>query len=222
MKQVTLKRIFITFSIACLLTMFTITFILASIILTTGYDPFKRFSSHLATMGISLILLLFTWFFRKKINTFLLTFATVYVFLAVFLGSSLNFYNYYEYLNYDKIIHVYFGYSSAILGLYAFIKFKQYTQSSVLYMIFFIFSFSMMIAAMWEISEFSSDQFFHTITQGYPREVIDGSFVVDVKETMFDMIANLIGTILFLIGLTLEKTKKNTLITKQIVRALLD
>lgn len=215
------KNIFVLLSIFLLTAMFIITFVLMLNILITGSDPLKRFSSHLATMSLTLIAIIIIFIFKTKINVFLYSFFTVYIFLAVFLGSSLNFYNTYENLNYDKLIHVYFGYASALIGLYLFIKFKQFEQSTLLYMIVFVFSFSMMVAGVWELFEFSSDQLFHTVTQGKPLESIYGTFLVDVGETMFDMISNLIGTIILIIPLVLERKYKNTLITKSIINALL-
>jgi hypothetical protein len=66
-----------------------------------------------------------------------------------------------------------------------------------------------MISAVWEIIEFSSDRFFGTVTQGDPLDVIGGGSATDVGETMFDIIANFIGAIIFMIQYTFHhKTKK--------------
>ncbi len=178
-------------------------------IYATGIDPNKRLTSHFATITLSLLPIVFYMLYKQKVNLFLLTFYTIYICIAVFLGSSLNFYNMYESLHYDKLVHVYFGYSSALVGLYALIKTKNFDGKSLFFLLMFIFSFAMMIAAVWEIFEFTSDRLIGSVTQGRPVMSIEGLPLVDVGETMFDIIANLIGAVLFMIQLSFyHKIKK--------------
>ncbi len=178
-------------------------------ILITGEDPTKRLSSHFATMALTLLPSLLHFSFKKKLNLFLYVFVALYVFIAVFLGSSLNFYNTYGNLNYDKIVHVFFGYSSALIGLYILLQTKKLNSSSLFFNLLFLFAFAMMISAVWEMFEFSSDRLFGTVTQGDPLDVIGGGSATDVGETMFDIIANFIGAIIFMLQFILHhKTKK--------------
>jgi hypothetical protein len=97
--------------------MFVTALSLAVMIFVTSDDPTKRLSSHFATMALTLLPTILHFSLKNKLNLFLYVFAALYVFIAVFLGSSLNFYNTYGNLNYDKIVHVFFGYSSALVGL---------------------------------------------------------------------------------------------------------
>ncbi len=191
------------------LVMFVTALSLAVMIFVTSDDPTKRLSSHFATMALTLLPTILHFSLKNKLNLFLYVFAALYVFIAVFLGSSLNFYNTYGNLNYDKIVHVFFGYSSALVGLYILLQTKKLNSSSLFFNLLFLFSFALMISAVWEIFEFSSDRFFGTVTQGDPLDVIGGGSATDVGETMFDIIANFIGAIIFMIQYTFHhKTKK--------------
>lgn len=177
-------------------------------IYATGIDPNKRLSSHYATIALSLAPMIIYVLYKQRVNLFLLSFYTIYIFIAVFLGSALNFYNMFESIHYDKLVHAYFGYSSALLGLYVLIKTKNFDGKSLFFILLFIFSFAMMIAAVWEIFEFTTDQLFGTVTQGRPVMSIEGLPLVDVGETMFDIIANLIGAVLFMLQLTIYHQRK--------------
>src|SRR5690606_21620798 len=117
--------------------------------------------------------------------------------------------NQFENINYDKLIHVFFGYTTAVLGLIVLIKTNKLNQSSLFFNLLFIFSFGMMIEAVWEMLEFSMDQLLGSTTQGVPVLGFNGKYLVDVGETMFDIISNFIGVLIFIIQFTFyTKTRK--------------
>jgi|SRR5690606_8362128 len=194
--------------------------ILLTMILLTGVDPTKRLTSHIATICFTLIPMLIRLLTKGKFNLFLYLYTAVYVFLAVFLGSSLNFYNLYENIHYDKLIHVFFGYSSALIGLYILIKTNKLNNSNYIFSLLFIFSFAMMISAVWEMFEFASDSLFGTFTQGKPQLIIGGGTSTDVGETMFDIIANFVGAIVFILEYMLFIKTKKTPIMKFMISEL--
>jgi len=209
MQNESIKKFVVGFTYILNLMMLVTAIILMTMILITGVDPAKRLSSHVATIALTFLPMLIYTFKKEKLNLFLYLFTAIYVFIAVFLGASLNFYNMYEHINYDKLVHVFFGYSSTLIGLYILIKTNKLNTSSLFFNLLFLFSFAMMISAVWEIFEFSSDQFFHTTTQGRPQVIVGGGSLVDVGETMFDIISNLIGALIFMLQLTwYYKTKK--------------
>src|SRR5690606_7647505 len=189
-------------------------------ILVTGMDPTKRLTSHVATIILSLLTLVYGIYFRKGLHRFVFTFSTIYIFFAVFLGSTLNFYNLYESIHYDKLIHVYFGYSATLVGLVFISRLEFYQTFKLKHVLIFIFSFSLMIAACWELLEFTSDQLFSTTTQGRPQMTLEGIYSVDVGETMFDIVANLIGTLIFMASYSIEKRFKKTFFMKRILSIL--
>ncbi len=175
----------------------------------TKNDPYDRLSSHYASAIISFLPILYLLIFKKDSNPFIVGLSTIYIFLAVFLGASLNFYNLYGNIHYDKLIHVFMGYCSALIGLFILIKSKSIISLKTPITILFIFSFALMIAGIWEMLEFSKDMITGSEVQGKRLLTISGIEVIDVGETIFDMIANLTGAIIFSLQyLFHQKTKK--------------
>ncbi|CDR31495.1 Uncharacterised protein [Acholeplasma oculi] len=214
------KKITRGFIYGLLVSMILIALYLWIQILITGIDPTKRLTSHIATMVLSLSTLIYGVYLKKGLHRFVFTFSTIYIFFAVFLGSTLNFYNLYESIHYDKLIHVYFGYSATLVGLVFISRLEFYQAIKLKHVLIFIFSFSLMIAACWELLEFASDQLFSTTTQGRPQMTLEGIYSVDVGETMFDIIANLIGTLIFMASYSIEKRFKKTFFMKRILSIL--
>ncbi|MFA5692190.1 MAG: DUF2238 domain-containing protein [Acholeplasmataceae bacterium] len=178
----------------------------------TNNDPYDRLSSHFATIIISLLPILYIFIKKKDSNLFVVSLGTVYIFLAVFLGASLNFYNLYENINYDKLIHVLMGYVSALIGLGILIKTGSHNKLSPWIVILFVFSFALMISAVWELLEFSKDMITGSEVQGKRLITISGKEAIDVGETMFDILSNFIGALLFSLQyLFYRKTNKSYL-----------
>lgn len=203
------NKLIILISLASNVLMFVVAFYLLIYVLATGDDPNGRLLSHFATTTLTALPLITYAVLKEKTNVFLLVFYTFYVFVAVFLGASMNFYNQFENINYDKLIHVFFGYTTAVLGLIVLIKTDKLNHSSLFFNLLFLFSFGMMIEAVWEMLEFSMDQLLGSTTQGVPVLGFNGKYLVDVGETMFDIISNFIGVLIFMIQFAVyTKTKK--------------
>ena len=129
----------------------------------------------------------------------------IFVFFAHFLGSIVNFYHTIN--NYDKIIHLASGTVSAFFGLYLLINFKKHDHKSILFNVLYIIAFTLMIASFWEFFEYFNDNLFDKDAQNV--------LTTGVDDTMKDMIAALIGSILFNIMYIYEaKTGNDFLINK--------
>jgi len=112
----------------------------------------------------------------------------VFVFLAHFLGSILNFYN--NIYFYDKLIHFLSGGVVAVLALEFLIKNNRYDKK-YLFNIIYILGISALIATFWEYFEYISDSIFKKDAQNV--------LTTGVNDTMQDMLVATLGSILFLI-----------------------
>ncbi|MCC0700971.1 hypothetical protein KGF42_16575 [Clostridioides sp. ZZV15-6383] len=113
----------------------------------------------------------------------------LYIVLALFimfsslLGTCFNFYdiNYY-----DDFLHLWSGVISCLVA-FSMIKYfyiqRDISKMSKVFLVIFIFMFSMGVASLWEIGEFLMDTFIGTTTQAGGLE-----------DTMIDMVDALIGT----------------------------
>ncbi|MCL2002287.1 hypothetical protein FWG76_02675, partial [Candidatus Saccharibacteria bacterium] len=104
--------------------------------------------------------------------------------------------------HWDTILHFLSGILLGILG-YTLISFLNSSQDipvslSPVFVALFIFSFSMALAVLWEIYEFSVDYFFGFNTQSWMLG--DGTVLVGraaLTDTMKDFIAAAIGAAIF-------------------------
>ena len=134
----------------------------------------------------------------------------IFVFFAHFLGSIVNFYHTVN--NYDKIIHLSSGTVTAFFALYLLINFKKYDHKTVLFNVLFVTAITLMVASFWEFFEYFNDNLFGKDAQNV--------LLTGVNDTMKDMIAAFIGSILFNIMYIYEaKTGNNILINKFIKEA---
>ena len=145
--------------------------------------------------------------FKLNITPTLECIYLIFAFFAHFFGSILNFYDTIN--HYDTLVHFSSGIAVSFLALYLLINFKRYSNKKVLFNTLFIISFVLMIAVFWEFFEYSCDILFKKDAQ----KVLE----TGVNDTMGDMIACFIGTILFnIMYIYEEKTNKNILIKKYI------
>lgn len=112
----------------------------------------------------------------------------VFVFLAHFLGSILNFYN--NIYFYDKLVHFLSGMVVAIIVLEFLVKNKRYDKNYI-FNILFILGMSFMIAGFWEYFEYICDFIFKKDAQNV--------LTTGINDTMQDMLVATLGTILFLL-----------------------
>ncbi|MCC0652732.1 hypothetical protein [Clostridioides sp. ES-S-0001-03] len=109
----------------------------------------------------------------------------LFIMFASLLGTCFNFYgiNYY-----DDFLHLWSGIISCIVAFstikYFYIQ-KDISKMSKIFLVIFVFMFSMGVASLWEIGEFLTDTFIGTTTQAGGLE-----------DTMIDMVDALVGTII--------------------------
>lgn len=132
----------------------------------------------------------------------------IFVFFAHFLGSIVNFYHTVN--NYDKIIHLASGTVTAFFALYLLINFKKYDHKTVLFNVLFIIAFTLMVAVFWEFFEYFNDNLFGKDAQNV--------LTTGVDDTLKDMIAAFIGSILFNIMYIYEVKTGNTILINKFIK----
>ena len=121
----------------------------------------------------------------SSINEFIFI---IFVFLAHFLGSILNFYNHIYF--YDKFVHFLSGMVVAMITIEFLVKNKKYDKN-YLFNFLFILGISFLVAGCWEYFEYISDLIFKKDAQNVLK--------TGINDTMQDMLVATLGTILLLL-----------------------
>jgi len=159
----------------------------------------------LAIIPVMLVPLILKKLFKFNLNPTIEFIYLIFVFFAHFLGSIVDLYHTIN--NYDKIMHLISGIVTAFFGLYILINFRKYDQKSIIFNVLFIIAFVLMIASFWEFFEYFSDMLFNQDAQNV--------LTTGINDTMKDMVAAFIGSLLFNIMYVYEeKTKSSILIMK--------
>lgn len=118
----------------------------------------------------------------------------LFIIFGHFIGSILGIYN--EISHYDKIMHTLSGVLTSFIALIVLNNINQYKFKNVIFNIVFMIVFSLAVAGIWEIFEFTNDILFQADAQ---KVAISG-----VNDTMLDMIVALFGSILVCIEYGIE------------------
>ena len=118
----------------------------------------------------------------------------LFIIFGHFIGSILGIYN--EIPHYDKIMHTLSGVLTSFVARIVLNNINQYKFKNVIFNIVFMIVFSLAVAGIWEIFEFTNDILFQADAQ---RVAISG-----VDDTMLDMIVALFGSILVCIEYGIE------------------
>jgi hypothetical protein len=148
--------------------------------------------------------------FKLKIDPAFEMIYIIFIFFAHFLGSVLKLYNLITW--YDGVMHLLSGMLVPFAAIVILISFKQYNPKKLWFNIVFIIVFNLAIAALWEFNEFIFDNLFNKDAQ---RVIATG-----VNDTMKDMIAAFLGSILFCIMYFYEEVTKNKIIVKHFIEEL--
>jgi len=132
----------------------------------------------------------------------------IFVFFALFLGSIANFYHIVN--NYDKIIHLTSGIVTAFLALYLLINFKKSDHKKVVFNVLFIIAITFTVASFWEFVEYFGDKLFDKDAQNV--------LLTGVDDTMKDMLAAFIGSILFNMIYVYEVKTGNTILINKFIK----
>lgn len=167
---------------------------------------FYRFLICLSIIPVMLVPKILKKCFKTNLTSTIEFIYLVFVFGAHFLGSIVDFYHIVN--NYDKIMHLLFGIITAFLGLYTLINLGKYDQKNIFFNVLFIISFVLMIAAFWEFFEYFSDILFKQDAQNV--------LTTGIHDTMKDMIAAFLGSILFNIVYVYEVKSGNNIIANKL------
>lgn len=141
--------------------------------------------------------------FKMGFSVFLEFSFVLFVILAQFFGSILNFYD--KIYWYDSFTHFLSGILSALFAFVILSKLKV-NSKSVLFNIIFMISFTMLVASLWEVFEFISNSIFKTD----PQKVL----TTGVTDTMKDMICAFFGSLIFSIMYLYDYVKRKKIFNK--------
>lgn len=144
------------------------------------------------------ILVILPKYVKDKVNDKLVFIYYFYIFILLVLGGLANFYELFKY--YDVFAHFMSGFGSCICALYILNYFKIQNKSIVLTIIMIIIT-NLAVASFWEILEYIVS----LIIKSDPQDVLESG----VKDTMEDIIASLIASILFIFVYVFKKDKLN-------------
>ena len=143
--------------------------------------------------------------FNLKISPTIEFIYLLFIFFAQTLGSVLNFYQTFYF--YDKAMHFLSGIISSFAGILILVKFGKYNEKNGAFNCVMIIFTVMAIAGFWEIFEFTANLRFG----GDAQKVV----ATGVNDTMTDIIAALLGSILVCIFYLYEReTSKKILIRR--------
>ena len=121
-----------------------------------------------------------------KLNSSLKFIAIVYGFLACFLGFTIQLYKITTW--YDTFIHFLAGIFISLIAIYVLDMLKMFNKKNIVFNMIFILLFVLGISAFWEMIEFTADNVVYSDMQ---RKI------TGVYDTMKDIIAAFVGTIMF-------------------------
>ncbi len=143
--------------------------------------------------------------FKVKISEGLNFIYILFIFMAHFLGVTCELYNHIYW--FDKFTHFLSGILTSFIAIYLLVKLKNKNKHNLFFNVLFIISFSLAIAAVWEIFEYLSSYYFNLDPQRVTQ--------TGVSDTMGDIIVAFLGSILVSLCYHFEhKEDKNLLIKK--------
>lgn len=149
--------------------------------------------------------------FKFNITSTTETIYLLFVFFAHLLGSILDYYH--SIINYDKVMHLLSGFVTSFLAIIILVKYDKYSTKNILFICLFVVSVVLMIASFWEFFEFFNDKLFCKDAQNV--------LTTGVGDTMMDMIAAFIGSMLFNIMYIFEEKSNNPILIKNFIKELI-
>lgn len=154
-------------------------------------------------LAIAVAPLLVELIFRTRLPNIVFLGAEIYLVLAGVWGALLYGYQRFDWL--DIVIHTLMGYTFALVGLFVISRITDHKKMSVWAVALFCFVFSLGIELVWELCEWGLDNTIHTTMQGKPE---DGFAAPLLTDTMFDLLCNFSGALLFTIQYLVGKLTK--------------
>ena len=149
--------------------------------------------------------------FSSKVNDLIELIFLLFILFAQLLGSILHFYGIIYW--YDSFMHYISGILTSFLAVIILILFNKYDDNDKVFNVIFILSITLMVASLWEIFEFTTDN----LLGGDAQRVV----ATGVTDTMKDIICALLGSILFSFCYVYECLKNKTLLIKEFIKKLI-
>ena len=149
--------------------------------------------------------------FSSKVNDLIELIFLLFILFAQLLGSILHFYGIIYW--YDSFMHYISGILTSFLAVIILILFNKYDDNDKAFNVIFILSITLMVASLWEIFEFTTDN----LLGGDAQRVV----ATGVTDTMKDIICALLGSILFSFCYLYECLKNRTLLIKEFIKKLI-
>lgn len=159
--------------------------IILSLILSLFSKNYLMIIGLIPLLGISLII--------RKYNKNLEFVYLIFLFISYILGFVFDYYN--KIYFFDALAHSLFGLVGSIYALPLLNKLKKYDFNNIIFNVFFIIIFTLAIAGLWEIFEFTIDKIFES-----------ANMQRSLNNTMKDIISALLFSILYSF-IYLEKPK---------------
>ena len=174
-------------------------------LLSLGYalkiDSLEAYDRLLPCLSIILVLFIpkiICKIFKIKIESKIEFIYIIFMFLAQFLGSIVNLYNYIWW--YDLFIHFLSGMLTAILALVVMEWFGFSKEKNIWFNLLFMNSFTIMISSLWEFIEFGAFVFLKMDVQHH--------LTTGVFDTMEDMLIAFLGNIIISIFYLIKFKRK--------------
>lgn len=145
--------------------------------------------------------------FHKKVGMLVKTSYIIFIFVAQFLGVTVELYNSIAY--FDKFTHWLSGIGSALFSLIILDLLKMYKNKNLLFNIIWMIAITLSIATLWECFEYIANIFFGGDAQ---RVALTG-----VNDTMQDILVALLGSILVSFMYIYEEVTDRKLIVKSFI-----
>lgn len=149
----------------------------------------------LSYLGLLLVPLICKKLFKLKLDEVILSSYYIFLILASLFGVFMRFYSIIPW--YDDFVHFLSGF---LVSYFALFIVRRFDIKNKVFIVIFIISFSLGIAALWEFFEYFIDIL---LDKDLQKVVLFG-----VKDTMNDMLMAFLSSIIFSIGY-IFKTKKN-------------
>jgi len=157
-------------------------FMFVTAIIMVAQRDWLHVATSLFTFVVSFIPLWAEKWFKIRLPLWLQTTYVLFIFMSMFMGEVLHMYG--QFFWWDDLAHTVYGIIMAfgvVLWL-ELMKARKSVKLPAVAQVLFVFSFVVCVAALWEIFEFISDQWFGTWSQN------DSLF-----DTMLDMIEGTLG-----------------------------
>ena len=134
--------------------------------------------------------------FKFKIPSLMVTMYIIFLYCAIYLGEVKNFY--YQYQNWDALLHTFSGAMIGALG-FSVVSLLNKTDRipmnlSPFFVSLFAFCFALSVGVFWEFYEFSFDKLLGLNMQKFMLE--DGTMLVGreaLADTMMDLVVDAVG-----------------------------